>query len=228
MHSILRLATRSAPLAVAIALCAGWTAPADAHPVTFEFTGSITDVLFTDGDPYSGAIAVGNPFSGRFTFESGAPDDVPEAEVGLYSSPGFPYGFEMSMGGLRFDFHDKSKVLVRDNVMGADLLGAIGCSQQQTGVCEDWQTVVYFLDYDQTVFKSAALPLSSLPIDAFEYTVMKLYGNGWAIDIGGTMDSLACVEGCGTTPTPVAEPGTLLLLGSALTLVARRIRRNQA
>ena len=50
--------------------------PARAELVTWGFSGEIDSVLDSE-NVLEGAVTVGTPFSGRFTFETTTPDDNP-------------------------------------------------------------------------------------------------------------------------------------------------------
>ena len=52
--------------------------------ITWEFTGEVTHIWDLT-DLLGGAVALGDPFSGSFTFESTTPDaDPADARIGLY------------------------------------------------------------------------------------------------------------------------------------------------
>jgi len=60
------------------------SAAARAGPVTWQFAGQVTSVRDLDG-LFAGAVEVGSPFFGSYTFESTTPDDSPDfPSSGLY------------------------------------------------------------------------------------------------------------------------------------------------
>src|SRR5262245_7108113 len=69
--------------ALAAAVCLGIASPvpqqAEAAPVTFAFTGAVTQTMFDPNDPSGGEITAGTGFSGSYTFESTASDQIPGA-----------------------------------------------------------------------------------------------------------------------------------------------------
>jgi hypothetical protein len=56
-------------------MCVGLAVPAEAVPVTIEFTGNVEWIVPNPpGDPFGGGIVEGTSFSGSYTFESTSND----------------------------------------------------------------------------------------------------------------------------------------------------------
>jgi hypothetical protein len=213
-------------LAVAAWLCAGWAAPCVAAPITFDFTGSVTQTSFDPNDPFAGAIGFGTTFSGSYTFESMAPDNIPFASNGSYNSFGAPYLFTVTIGS-GFTFATSDALTVSTGNGPTDQYSVLGC----VGVpfCFGSSASLFLEDLDGAVFAGDALPFPAPPLSAFEVALFTYRGivDGNQVEILGQLDSLVCSAGCGPVGDPVPEPGTLLLLGSALTLTAARLRRRR-
>jgi hypothetical protein len=74
-------------LIVALLLLVASVAEVHAAPVTFEFTGRISEI--EDGAGVWGHLMVGAPVSGSYTFDPDAPDQDLDEAVGVYVSPDF-------------------------------------------------------------------------------------------------------------------------------------------
>jgi hypothetical protein len=78
---------------VGLLLATGTAPPAGALVVTYEFTGTVTELL-VDGGLFGapGTVQVGDPFTGHFSYEVGSenPDQLPgDAELGRYELTAF-------------------------------------------------------------------------------------------------------------------------------------------
>jgi parallel beta-helix repeat protein len=220
----------AAGLTAAVCLCVGGVASgvAEAAPVTFAFTGAVTQTMFDPNDPSGGEITFGTGFSGSYTFESTAADRISSPSSGSYASPaGAPYGFAVNFGpGHDFVTSDALTVGVTNNVGGVDAYGALACFGGFS--CPDVTLGLFLEDFDSSVFAGDALPLDTLMFEAFEVATFTLRGliDGNQVEIIGNLDSLSCIDGC-ESPQPVPEPGTLLLLSPALAAIGWR-RRGRA
>jgi hypothetical protein len=214
-------------------LFAGWTASGEAAPITFTFTGTVTQINTVFGQPRPEGISAGSAIDGHFTFESTASDRITDPRFGLFTSPaGAPYGLSLTIGPHTFSTSGLFDVNVENDADGEDSFGFRGCSDAECG-----STVAALIVRDSTgaVFDSDALRLTPPPFSAFDSSVFWIYGpigpNGNLIEIVGWVNSLACGAGCEPASTPVPEPGTLGLVGLAVSaLIGRRARsrRNQA
>jgi hypothetical protein len=213
-------------LAVAAWLCAGWAAPCVAAPITFDFAGSVTQTSFAPNDPFAGAIAVDTAFSGSYTFESTATDNIPFPSNGYYSSFGLPYLFTVTIGSFTFSTSDALSVSTGNGP--SDQYSVLACTGGGP-FCFGSSASLFLEDLDGSVFAGDALPFPAPPLSAFEVALFTYRGfvNDNQVEIIGQLDSLVCSAGCGPVGDPVPEPGTLLLLGSALTLTASRLRRRR-
>jgi hypothetical protein len=213
-------------LAVAAWLCAGWAAPCVAAPITFDFTGSVTQTTFDPNDPFAGAIGFGTTFSGSYTFDSTATDNIPFASNGSYNSFGAPYLFTVTIGGS-FTFSTSDALTVSTGDGPADQYSVLACAGGP--FCFGSAAQLFLEDLDGAVFAGDALPFPAPPLSAFEVALFTFRGfvDGNQTEIIGQLDSLVCSAGCDPVGGPIPEPGSLILVGSALTLGASRLRRRR-
>jgi hypothetical protein len=211
-------------LAVMAWLVAGWAAPCAAAPVTFDFTGSVTQTMFDPNDPFAGAIGFGTTFSGSYTFETTATDAIPFASNGSYSSFGSPYQFTVTIGG-GFTFSTSDVLNIGVGNGPADQYSVLACAGGP--FCFGSTAALFLEDLDGTVFAGDALPYPAPALSAFETALFTFRGfvNDNQVEIIGQLDSLVCSAGCDPVGTPIPEPGTLLLVGSALAALRVRSRR---
>ncbi len=95
------------------------TSLARASPVTFEFAGEITGVFDPD-NLLQGAVVIGSPFSGGYTFESTTADSQPHPSQGVYD--GSILSISGQVGTLTFygPVGGRNSIEVRDESLGAD------------------------------------------------------------------------------------------------------------
>ena len=211
-------------LAVAAWLCAGWAAPCAAAPITFSFTGSVTQTTFDPNDPFAGGIAFGTAFSGSYTFESTAADNIPFASNGSYNAFGLPYLFTVTIGGFTFSTSDALNIGVGNGP--ADQYSVLACAGGPFCFGSTW--TLFLEDLDGAVFGSDALPVTAPPLSAFETALFTFRGfvDDNLVEISGQLESLVCSVGCEPVGTPIPEAGTLALVATALG--ALRLRRGRA
>jgi hypothetical protein len=71
-------------------------------PVTVEFSGTIT--LVQDETPIlDGSVQIGTPFSGSFSYDSGAVDQNPDPTLGTYLFTTAPAAFRIEVGNYVFE-----------------------------------------------------------------------------------------------------------------------------
>lgn len=188
----------------ACALCIGI---AHAAPLSFDFSGAVTD------DPF-GVSHLGAPIAGSFSFDPAALDLIPDATTGGYLSQGGDFGFTVTVDGAPF------------SVAGSLFIGVVNAGTDQYTVTADNGSTTLELLFDDasgTAFTSDALP-TSVSLAAFAFRQFRLFDNG--AEFLGSVDTLTA----GATP-PVPEPTSTALLGAGLLLMAllafgRRMRRS--
>ena len=159
-------------LAAAAWLCAGWAAPCAAAPVTYSFTGSVTQTTFVPNDPFAGAIGIGTAFSGSYTFETTAPDSNPFASNGSYMSFGAPYEFTATIGGFTFATSDVLSINVANGA--ADQYSVLACAGGPFCFGSTWS--LFLEDLEGTAFASDALPYPAPLLSAFETALFAFSG----------------------------------------------------
>jgi hypothetical protein len=96
-----------------------WTGFANAGLITHKFAGTITEINFTSGDFFSGAIEVGTLFDGSYTFDPSIAPNVGDACEPLLSQCTWDfdssYLFEATVGGISFTDPDGFKIRITDN-----------------------------------------------------------------------------------------------------------------
>ncbi|MBC7832931.1 MAG: PEP-CTERM sorting domain-containing protein [Hyphomicrobium sp.] len=194
-----------------LAMCAAATLCGSAladNSVTYTYSGVV------DSDEADrGWVA----FSGQFTFDRMAIDQIADLNTGDYKMSGSPYGASVAFdGGAAFSFNDFVDILVSNNLGGTDQFGVQG---RNVGSSDSLGLTL--TDFTQSLFSSDALPLPAggLTLAMFGWSELKYESNGGLLS--GHLTGLTCTSGCtGEVPLPaVPEPGTwALMLGGMLAI----------
>ncbi|MEO5735004.1 MAG: hypothetical protein ABIN96_05645 [Rubrivivax sp.] len=184
-----------------VALCIvgfGCTGLAGAAPVTFGFTGTVTD------DPFS-ISSFGAPISGSFSFDSAAPDGIANPANGSFASIGPGFGFSVMVHGTLYSSFGGLTVNTANNISSGDQYGVIASDALIT-------LELFLQDGTGLALTSDALPTLPPMLSAFAFRQFRLFSDD--AEFLGTVDTLVCTAGC-----TVAEPGSLGLVLAALTFL---------
>ena len=184
-----------------------------AAPLTFQFTGTVTQIVTDPADPFGASIGFGTPVTGFFTFDSAAPDGAADPSTGSYTSIGAPFGLQMLIAGFAFPGDSSLNVGVGNDFGGTTdfyTLFASGSSQIS----------VTMMDPSGAVFADTSLPLTPPDIAAFLTRTFHLDTevDGNIVQIDGTIDSL-------TMESQVPEPHTYVTISIAIGLGLLRRRK---
>jgi hypothetical protein len=204
---------RSVTIAIGTVGLAFWSAPVSGFPVTWEFAGEVTFVS-DRSDFLGGAVTVGDPFSGSFTFESTTPDRDPKDPIfGIYLNALSSVSGEA--GGVQFSgpLSGTGDILTVTTVINdhptfhdtygirafVDLLGA--------PVMFEWS----FRARDGAIFSDDSLPVVPPDLALLDTARLELFSESapFVGTIGGDITLL------------VPEPGTLCLLTLAAIMIAK-------
>ena len=203
-----------------LSLLTGLTGAATAAPVTYAFTGSVSD------DPFGVGLA---SFSGTYTFDSAAVDLVAASHTGSYTSSGVAFGIAVVFdgGAVSVDLYGLPTTVL--NIGVADNFAGPVDQYAVTGLAGSVELGLFFEDTLAIAFSSDGLPVPAPLLAAFSFRQFRWFDTDAANphEILGNIESLSCVAGCDSVPVP--EPGSLWLAGLALSagaLATRRRRRN--
>ncbi len=196
---------------------------AQANTITYTFTGTVTSV-----DPsLSGTFNTSQTLSGSFTYESSTPGFLNGSDNNGFSNyPNALTNFVMSVGSYTasppFGTDLFSGIQVVNNFFGED---RFVLTSRLTGTQFNGFNPLGFLSLDDTsqgAFSDTSLTnvgdlsgWTSLP-NRSGFWYMAFSRDGSAPNISGSLTSV-------TQVTP--EPGSLVLLGTGLAMVASRLRR---
>ena len=185
--------------------------PALGSLVTFEFAGEVTHVRDDDG-LLGGAVTVGSPFSGVYTFESTTPDsdwDLPEA--GTYDDAiTFLSG---EVGAISFGGAGSTFVWVRKYSSVVFDLYLVGADVSLPGVTEILDFNIGLKDSTGTAFADDSLPVSPPALVEFDSTWFIFEAESERLRLGGELTALTSL---------VPEPGMIMLLALAAIGLGRR------
>ena len=202
-----------------------YASPTSAAPVTFDFSGTVTQLSTDPDDPFNGTVGFGTAFFGSYVFESTAPDAIAGAGSGSYTSPaGSPYGLSVTIGVS--NKAATSDFLNIGVVNGAtDFYTVLAC--EGGSGCPNLLIELLFEDLAGLMLSSDALPLDTLALgSAFGTLTVRGNAGGNQVEVLGVITSLACVSGCvappdpnpgpDPNPAPIPEPATLVLCMTGL------------
>ena len=187
-------------------------------PVTWEFAGEITSVR-DDDDRLAGAVTVGSPFSGSFTFESTTPDSSPDNPgLGEYANAVLSVSGEVA--GMPFlgsgDLF--SAISIFDGPFGFTFdsynIDILDIDTDFLGETSDFSFTVR--DSTGTALSTDSLLRSPPDLASFDLRNFTLTTQSEAVGLAGEITFL----------TP--EPTTLVLLALAALAGIRRVRRRAA
>jgi PEP-CTERM motif len=200
-----------------VALATFVAGEAHASPITFDFSGNVTQVPVLDpSDPFGGTIAFGTPFTGSFTFESLTLDSDPAATSASYQMTcGSPLGLAVTIGGNLFTATDFLAINLQNGF--SDFYGVLACV---VACGADLTISLSFIASAGGALSGTALPLVPPDLANFDLATFALSGfiDGNQVQIDGDITSLS-VDG-----NPIPEPGTLLLFAAGMAAF-RRYRR---
>jgi len=186
-----------------------WTAPSYAVPVTFSFSGTVTNYFYDPGtgDAFGGSVGVGTTFTGFYTFESTSPDWSADPQYGGYHSVLLPYGMEATIGGNTVSGLSSDMLIDVWNTPGGDwyTAQALDFGFQSLGI--------QLFGGSSSVFDDDSLPLTPPDIAdfteaSFGYVVTEPFGPV-VLSVFGTLTELTLVS-------TIPEPASLALMGLGL------------
>ena len=182
---------------------------ARAQDVTFQFSGTITDA---SNSPFAD-IAVGTPFSGRYTFNLGATNENSFPGVADYWYRSAPYGVTVRIGTHEFRSNPAAVEFLIEQVhghyVGIDSYLFRSYSNSPTDGVDvgyiEWQLD----DPTQTALSSLALSPVPPTLSAWQQVVgFSIIGGGFEYFIRGQITSIAvCGDANCTTPCPPGPAG---------------------
>ena len=186
------------------------------YPVTWQFAGEIRFVR--DPDNFlAGAVTVGSPFSGSFTFES----DTPDSETGisrLGQYDGALTGVNGQVGSLPFTAPmDSDNTIEIQNDFRSSTLDTYLATTRIQFVNETLDFAILLLDGTGTAFTNDLLLLTPPDLDSFDVADFLL------VDL--SEDIVLSLRGGLTSLIP--DPATLLLLGLGVIVASRKLRRDR-
>ncbi|MCF6337770.1 MAG: PEP-CTERM sorting domain-containing protein [Gammaproteobacteria bacterium] len=198
-----------------------WTAPSYSVPITFSFSGTVTNYFYDPGtgDAFGGSVGAGTTFTGFYTFESTSPDwSAADPEYGGYHSVLLPYGMIATIGGNTVSGLGSDMLIDVWNTPGGDSYTALALDYgfQSLGI--------QLSGGSSSVFDNDSLLLSPPDIADFAearfgYVVTDPFGPV-VLSVIGTLTELTLVS-------TIPEPASLALMGLGLAGLgfARRKKR---
>ena len=185
-----------------------------AESITFLFSGFITGIVDQTLLP---TIGGNTPFTGKYSFESTAPDQRSLPTQGEYIF-GSPFSLTVNIDGLSFT-QDLTKIIVFN-----DLPSGAGSFLDRYYIRADGATPSEFTELTLDERRSTPpsfLQNDSLPLNPPDLSLVNVFPNFQffteGLGFGGTIDSV----------TAIPEPSTLFLFGTGLAgLAAWRYRKS--
>lgn len=174
--------------------------PAYSDAITFQFSGSVTQVPVDD---VFGDIGLGETFHGTLSFDSAAVDQLPgDPTIGSYSFSS-PFGMTVSVGAHDFEASGFLNIEVLNSFVDQYTVSA-------TSGTGDLNLQMFLLDNTGSAFADDHLPLNSLPLAGFaerDFQLDGLFGGG-EIQLDGEIGA--------PSTEAVPEPSSIILLATAL------------
>lgn len=178
--------------------------------VTLSFSGQITQANFYAADPFSGAITVGTPFTGTYTFDTDTPDSSPlVAGYSRYLHSGPPYGINAQIGGFSGTSENNATSLNYRIITDPAHVHDIQASNVTFGGVNAYLMQIFLRDTTLTALSDTNL--SSDPPNLSDYQTKNFF-----LGIGSSSSADATFTGEVYSISAVPVPAAAWLFGSAL------------
>ena len=178
---------------------------ANAAPITFQFSGVITQVPI---DGIFGDIFAGDLFFGSYTFDSAAADAIPaDPATGSYTSAGAPFGMTVMIGVHVFSTSNLLNIGIMNGLVDQYTVLALSAGGDLT-------LELFLQDNTAGVFANDGLPLSAPSLASFtlmDFRLSQTFETG-EVQVDGRIDALTTVP---EPATGALSCGVLLLLALA-------------
>jgi len=190
---------------------------ASADPVTFQFTGTVTQVI---DDDFSTNIKPQDTFQGSFTFDSNTSSSSSTPTGAGYDDFINPHGMTVDVGPHNFSIsNDALSIGIQNGA--ADLFSVFAENFISPGLIFH----ITLRDPSGAALSSVALPLSPPDLSAFsqrDFFLREVDVSGNQTDVQGRIDSLTACPSCGSV---VPEPAGIWLIAILPALAYRRSNR---
>jgi PEP-CTERM motif len=217
-----RLARLSVGLLFVLGVC---SQDVSADPITVNFDVTVTFALGAFEDIFGAPLGVGDSFSGRFTYDPGAPDSNSNPNVGIYQASGqtlrVDWGTGLTVPIQSFGVFDNARC--PPPLRECDMFGLGTDAAAVPGF--EFLLITANLRAPAASRQGDSLPRNAAEIGAiyqtgeFRLQAIRESSPGFSHSLFGTL-----------SPQPVApipEPGTLLLVGTgAVGILGRVLRRH--
>lgn len=194
---------------------------ASAAPITFQFTGFVTQVPVDD---FGTGIQFLDPFQGTYTFDSNTPDSFPaDSSIGVYDSITVAAGMTVDIGSNHFSTMGSQFLNVSIQNSSTDSYNILAENFVSPGLIFS----IHLEDPTGAAFSSDALPLNPPGLSAFnpgDFTLSESDLSGNELEVLGHLSSLeTCTSLCASA---VPEPRLDWFAAAAAGLLAwARARR---
>ena len=193
---------------------------AHAGPITFNFTGTVTQVPIDD---LATGIQPLDLITGSFTFDSTAIDAIAAPTSASYTSTGPAFGMTASIGAGAVTFSESG-------LLNVGILNSFVDQYTITATSPTLTMDLFFQDNTGAAFSSDGLPLSPPSLAAFlqrEFHLDETDVAGNETQADGIINSLTCGSGCVASNVPEPPSAALLLMGAILLGGLRSARRRK-
>jgi hypothetical protein len=186
------------------------TCSAHATPITFQFSGTLSQVPV---DEVFGDINAGDEIQGSYTFDSSAMDLVPDSKVGSFTATA-PFGMQVTIGSHNFAAQGSLNI----GVLNASVDQYTVLAQSSAG---DISLELFLQDNTGAVFSNDQLPITPPELASFAERDFHLDAvfEDQEVQADGQINSLVAA--------PEPDPATLVLGGSLVLLGIARWKRRR-